>query len=221
MGRIRTVWDATDFILKEADRYRSAEVLGPGLLDRALDFANIGSDRSVRALLGGFKSAKSALESESSPTIESAKRKQSLQDARSEFRSHLEAVVKATDDVSWRAFVAENARQVILIPKYISRDGRPFAEHRLLPRSLRAALAYVLLLIVDDARPNSRVLCRCRLATCGRFFFARAPESGTGRMRRRYCCEVHMHTAHNRGAADRRRASRAKKAAERGPHRQA
>jgi hypothetical protein len=216
MEHMRTVWDAAALILEEARGLRG--ISERELVDRALEFANTGSLESVKALRGGFGSAKSVstFGTRSGSDDVASREREDLPNARMEFQTYLEGVIgkNVNDlehlDVALRAFLAANAGQMVLIPKRIPRGGRPFRTYAILPRGLRAALAYVLQLCLDDTQSYGERLCKCRLTGCPLFFFARLPERGTGRRRRRYCCDAHMKEAHDKGAADRRRKKKAK-----------
>lgn len=80
--------------------------------------------------------------------------------------------------------------QTLIRPTYLaSRDGIE-VHYRYYPVDLGAALNFVLLLLLDTARPYGRDLCRCRLKKCQRFFLAiRRPM---GRPRRDYCSPEHL-----------------------------
>jgi hypothetical protein len=65
----------------------------------------------------------------------------------------------------------------------------------------------------DSERPFRERLCRCQLASCGRFFFK--IQHATGAPQRKYCCSEHMLKGHDLSAASRmkkrRRATARKK----------
>jgi len=117
------------------------------------------------------------------------------------------------------------ASQMVATPAYEiqqQRQGRSYAQRRHLhvrwhyvPLSLEATLALAVLWLRDDDLKLGADLKRCKLETCGRFFFssARAEQTGkqAGRPPELYCDNAHMIEAHKATAAERTRRWREKK----------
>ena len=73
-----------------------------------------------------------------------------------------------------------------------------------------ATLGFVALQLIDDSAGLGKLLCRCRLEGCERFFLARKRK--TGRPGREYCKPAHMREAHAKRSAARTRQARADRA---------
>lgn len=70
-----------------------------------------------------------------------------------------------------------------------------------LARDVRAGIDHAFCLLCDDSRPWGRMLCRCQLSTCEKFFFEYKQK--TGRPRRVYCSDKCMKCANDTDAAER------------------
>jgi hypothetical protein len=216
MEQYGTVWDAAAFILERTRKWPRQGVLSESqVVDQALEFANTGQPSSVMALLGGVVPPDSAFLAPSTESlfVKAGRRGQHIS-VQAAFRVHLHAVADRRISTELRKFVAERSFSILLIPQLIGSDGKQIVL-RLLPRDLRASLAYVLRVLLDEARPYGRQLCFCRLPECDKFFREQPPKRGTGRPRRNYCCDKHMQLAHDQGAASRLREWRADRAADR------
>src|SRR5579863_9456688 len=62
-------------------------------------------------------------------------------------------------------------------------------------RTLRSALQYAVLLLLDLNQPFGDALCRCRLASCRAFYLAKRNPKG-GPANRNYCSPKHRTEAH-------------------------
>lgn len=88
------------------------------------------------------------------------------------------------------------------------RTVRRFDE--VVPLRWPSLLAYLVMLLFDEAAPLGNDLCQCKLETCARYFLV--TKAKTGRPRRDYHDDVCMFEAHARGANARVRRSRARRA---------
>jgi hypothetical protein len=189
------------------------ENLQPGLteralIDNALQFANSGE-------LSAFKSASGIIEMMELPAP-------FYREERAALRAALTDIIKARDDkkgapagaVEWRrrrnrVLLAsdEGGGQHLIVLDSLPRaaGGRVGLAHY----APTAQFAYVLLLFLDEEKPYGLDLCQCNLKDCGKFFFAKLPRKGTGRMQRQYCPESnHREMAHRATAPERVRKSR-------------
>lgn len=92
-------------------------------------------------------------------------------------------------------------------------NGEFVVETRLYPLSIKAAAAYVLLLLLDRKRLKKLGgnLARCRLDACGAFFLSVAPAKGGPRPK--YCSQTHQGLAAKLTAAERTQRWRKRQAA--------
>lgn len=115
-----------------------------------------------------------------------------LQQLRDGFNKRLEAIRRK--DKRARMNLANDIRcaseRIVIRPTYVLSTTGVEVYFRYIPADLEAALAYVLMLLLDSTRPYGRDLCRCKLPDCRRFFLAIKPV--IGRPRRDYCCEGHL-----------------------------
>lgn len=79
-------------------------------------------------------------------------------------------------------------------------------EIRYLPRDLESALAFIVVLFLDDARPYGRDLSRCRLDSCRRFYLI--DRSASNRPNTTYCCPEHGAEQNRKDNAERQRQRR-------------
>lgn len=97
-----------------------------------------------------------------------------------------------------RALVAragQPLREVWGLP-VLQREPHLHLSTRWVATSAEALEAFVSLLLLDEERPYGRLLRRCQLEGCGRFFLMQKPKSGVPRYR--YCTREHMLEAHAR-----------------------
>lgn len=155
----------------------------------------------------------------------------SFEEEHARFKSRLKQMMQfaETKNVSGERFqfiegcedALGNACRILMVPTFsFDRRGTLVVQHRYEPESLEAILSYVFLLLLDSSRPYGHDLCRCRLATCGRFFLS--PKPKTGRRRTRYCSSLHMNLVHEadssrRVAESRRRRAEARNAGTKRP----
>ncbi len=192
------------------------ENLRPGLTETALieevlEFANSGDPEAFRKLSGPVE-----LERLPTPFYE---------EVRSALRVALADIIQARDDS--RGIPAKAAEWRKLRTRVVLAFDEGGGQHLVfldaLPRAPggrvgigdfepTAPVAYALLLFLDAEKPYGRDLCRCKLKECGKFFFAKLPKKGTGRMQREYCPDSnHRILAHRAAAPERVRKSRQKR----------
>ena len=163
-------------------------------LECGLDFANADEASSLVSMENALMSG---LEPEPLAQIESliAPRAEKLRTLRDQFRARLEQIRRGSqkDRLALGVTVGIEASQMVIRPTYGVRESSVEVRYRHYPVNLLAALAYVLLLLLDDSRRYGKDLCQCRLKTCQRYFFAIKPP--TGRPRRDYCCQAHLDAA--------------------------
>lgn len=112
-----------------------------------------------------------------------------------------------------------------LWPEVCDASGRvaliPFVEHagnrlnvtmQIVPSALDAGLGYAGILLLAENRSYGAALCKCKLQTCGNYFFEHRDPDG-GAPRRTYCSQAHMSKAHSLGNLERVRRSRERKKA--------
>lgn len=108
----------------------------------------------------------------------------------------------------WADFTAQHG--VVSLPICVfGDDGTMRLEHRIVVRDLLAGIGYGMCLLLAQDRPHGAELCRCRLESCGRFFFEKK-RPGAGRPRREYCSDEHLVEAHRQQVLQRVRRHRAK-----------
>ena len=88
-------------------------------------------------------------------------------------------------------------------------------EQRPMFLDVRAALDYILALLLDRSRPYYGRVHRCALASCNVFFIS--AQDGPGTARYRYCCEEHQKAADRLLSAERVRRMRQRRRAQRKP----
>jgi hypothetical protein len=108
----------------------------------------------------------------------------------------------------WADFAATNGLVTLPVCEFQD-NGSMTVQHRLLAGNLVAGIAYGMCLLLDDQRPHGEMLWRCRLETCGRFFFEQ-PRTRAGRPRREYCKKDHLKEAHRLQVLERVRRHRRK-----------
>ena len=107
------------------------------------------------------------------------------------------------------------ANKMKITPKYqVDSEGKLAAVYHYDPEGPAAAIAYGTLLIADTARPFRRDLKRCRLESCGRFFFSSDSPALSGRDRTKFCSPEHLQLHHQSTSAERVRKWRKDKAKE-------
>lgn len=102
-----------------------------------------------------------------------------------------------------RALIAradEPLRQVWGLP-VLQREPHLHLATRWVATSAHALEAFVSLVLLDEERPYGRLLRRCQLEGCGRFFLMQKPKAGVPRYR--YCTREHMLEAHARKSYER------------------
>ena len=168
-------------------------------VDAAINFANAGNiPEAWSSLLLGTKTPWKFQPTDFSP----------FESDREPFRAALSEIVRG-NVLSNPGAITASAGRMLLIPR-VDLSGRKLRiTHWYLPQDLSAALAYVLLLFVDETKGYGRNLRQCQLERCQKFFFVQRPK--TGRPRTTYCSDKHMHEAHKATAPQRVRNSRAKK----------
>lgn len=131
--------------------------------------------------------------------------KMSVQDARIDalrewFRAALGEIVKERVSAEIRDRVAAGCLRVAQVGKHYQ------------PESPEAAVAFVLDLLLDEAKGYGADLRRCQLEGCERFFFVSTRPRERGKRRvgvvPKYCSPEHMTKAHNRVKAAWTKASR-------------
>ena len=215
METFDSIWRAASYVLEHTRSWSNRKVLTEfEYVDAAVMFANTGDWKAAIALLGGVDPPASAL---LDPTTEPLFRRvgrRKYQDERAEFRTYVRSVVgqrrKPSDSLNMddlgvhgRAYLAAHSGRIIQIPVPSLHDEGSSTGFRYLPQNIVAALAYVLLLLLDPERPYYRRICCCRLEECGEIFWAKTSQGERGRVRSRYCSDEHMLIEHDRGASRR------------------
>jgi hypothetical protein len=62
--------------------------------------------------------------------------------------------------------------------------------------TLKGAMQYALSIVLDNALPYGRTLCRCRLKSCSKFYFAKKNPKGGG-LNLHYCTPAHRQEAND------------------------
>lgn len=81
-----------------------------------------------------------------------------------------------------------------------------YSEMRYIPRNLESALAFIVVLFLDEERPYGRDLSRCRLDSCRRFYLI--DRSVSNRPNTTYCCPEHGVEQNRKDNAERQRQRR-------------
>jgi hypothetical protein len=207
----KLVWDAVTLICDQTNALPVARVLRESdFVEHAITFANTGSEKSAMALCGGMN-ADAPAAAKSARNLKVPNDKQRRAEEQALFRRHLATVMQGCLPREVKVYLALSAGRVLLVPIPELIDEGSRLGYRYLPQSLRAALSFALLLLIDQSRSYAARICQCKLRTCGNFFFVKRAE--TGRPRRRYCNDDHMSEAHDLGAAERVKRRRAERAA--------
>jgi hypothetical protein len=115
------------------------------------------------------------------------------------------AVSPRPDFNAWLAHMKKSMeRELVLVGRshgYSLADFRSF-------RNIASALAFATLLVMDQSKPYSKDLSRCKLRTCQRFYLAQKNPKGGGK-NRTYCSPEHRQEHHD--SADRKAAARGRK----------
>lgn len=185
------------------NRYDMGQELEPlseqEFVDAAINFANDGNiPEAWSSLVFGVK-----VPWKFQPTVFSP-----FESERESFRSSLSEIASG-NQLSNPSAVTESAGHMLLIPRADLSGRKLRVTYWYLPGDFPAALAYVLLLFVDETKGYGRNLRQCQLERCQKFFLVQ--RQPTGRPRTTYCSGKHMEEFHNAGAPQRVRNSRAKR----------
>lgn len=207
-------WSAIGTVIQLANGSAYPPLEEEELARSGVEFANLATVRGVLALIGGMQLPAGAdVEPKYRGVVERALADE-YSTERTQLIADLAAIVGGTDtaEIAKRSVAA--ASRMVLVPHYELDDGQLRVTHRYLAESLSARLAYITLLLLDQSRPYRGRLCRCRLETCGNFFWERRSVEG-GQPGRAYCRHEHMQEAQKALMLERVRKYRKNKAAKR------
>jgi hypothetical protein len=103
------------------------------------------------------------------------------------------ALLPTKDPQGWLAHMRESLeRELVLVGR---RQGYSLADFRSF-RNVASALAFAMLLVMDQTKPYANTLCRCKLPRCRSFYLARKNPKG-GPANRTYCDPTHRDEHHN------------------------
>jgi hypothetical protein len=131
-----------------------------------------------------------------------------LQEAQNRFVSWLEIIRKDEPRPIAKVAAALHSAgsRILMRPAFVAGANAVEVSYRCYPADFDAALGFVLMLLLDPARPFRGNLCRCKFTDCQRYFLAIKPA--TGRPRRDYCSSEHLAQARNADSAARIRGYR-------------
>jgi hypothetical protein len=122
-----------------------------------------------------------------------------LNDLRSHFRALL--TIAATDRVRLANEFQPIGIEVLTTvkPRMVIQVGADGFTDRYVRdfRTLKSALSYAVMLLLNLNKPFGAALCQCRLSDCGRFYAATKNPKG-GPANRNYCSAEHRAIAHDR-----------------------
>ena len=125
---------------------------------------------------------------------------------RNEFRGMLNRILNGADPLKVGKYVKSALDEIVLVP-HATWDGSTLnQEIRFCPLGIRGVMGYALMLLLDGSVEPNIFLKKCRLESCGDFFWGR-----TGGRPREYCIPRHKQQADALTGADRTARSRRKK----------
>jgi hypothetical protein len=96
-------------------------------------------------------------------------------------------------------YVADLRRTMRFVPLVLLRDGSYSLTQYAVYSTVCAAMTMAALTVLDAGKPFRAALARCKLPTCGQFYFARKNPAG-GPANRTYCSPAHRDEHHNSAA---------------------